>query len=332
MKISLLMPMEEKKKKKRMGPNLLNKRIQPVIPWLVRMQVVKKTILAASGIRILDPETMTKTKFDLKAVRPLPHRETTVMAKLWMLCYDFAMKWLLKTSKADDQAQHCSSTLVPSGDSQGRKGTNTCDPPVFLEAVLPRRAHAHAGFATRPRYGQLAALNAVRVSQMCNGTTSPLGEFLSLLAYGKTLQRNEGPAYHFYWSEDGQTISWDGNARLSMGQFRCLAHEAFRQATAQSQRLMYGFDPEDPKMGSLRDRLSKTTPGYSFLTDTQKRLEELYLTVFLRACTAPIDGLLKTQHRDSQSSWDVGAAQTYLHGHDTFLKTLMVLGQLDSGQ
>ncbi|KAH7191231.1 hypothetical protein DER44DRAFT_735092 [Fusarium oxysporum] len=117
-----------------------------------------------------------------------------------------------------------------------------------------------------------------------------------------------------------------------MGQFRGLAHEAFRQATIQCQRLMYGFEPEDLDIGGLRDRLSKTTPGYSFLTNPQNRLEELYLTVFMRACTAPVDGLLKTPQRDSGSSWDIDAAQAYLYGHDACLKTIMVLGQLDSGQ
>jgi hypothetical protein len=59
-----------------------------------------------------------------------------------------------------------------------------CTRLVFLEAILPRRAHPYAGFAARPRYGQLAALNTVLVDRMCDGTMSPLGEFLSLLAYG----------------------------------------------------------------------------------------------------------------------------------------------------
>lgn len=92
-----------------------------------------------------------------------------------------------------------------------------CTRLIFLEAILPRRAHPHAGFAARPRYGQLAALNAIRVDYMCDGTLSPLGEFFSLLAYGMTLQRSEGPRYHFEWSEDGQTVLWDGNVCLSMG-------------------------------------------------------------------------------------------------------------------
>ncbi|KAG7408747.1 hypothetical protein Forpe1208_v012128 [Fusarium oxysporum f. sp. rapae] len=73
-----------------------------------------------------------------------------------------------------------------------------CTRLVFLEAILPRRAYTYAGFPARPRYGQLAALNAVRAEKMCDGTMSPLGEFLSLLAYGLALRRSEGPVYHFF--------------------------------------------------------------------------------------------------------------------------------------
>ncbi|RSL82730.1 hypothetical protein CEP52_016890 [Fusarium oligoseptatum] len=160
---------------------------------------------------------------------------------------------------------------------------------------------------------------------------APCGESLSDEEDGSDSQC-EGPTWHFDWSEDGQTISWDGDTRLSMGQFRSLAHEAFRQATVQARCLMYDSEPEDPKMGSLRDRLSSTTPGYSFLTDPQNKLGGLYLTVFMRACIAPVDGLLHRRHGESHGSWDVDAAYAYLHGHDAFLKNLMVLEQLDSGQ
>ncbi|KAF5000582.1 hypothetical protein FDECE_11179 [Fusarium decemcellulare] len=41
-----------------------------------------------------------------------------------------------------------------------------CTQLVFLEAILPRRAHLYAGFPARPRYGQLAALNTVRAERM----------------------------------------------------------------------------------------------------------------------------------------------------------------------
>lgn len=150
-----------------------------------------------------------------------------------------------------------------------------CTRLVFLEAILPRHTHPYTGFPARPRYSQLVALNTVRTERMCDGTMLPLGEFLSLLAYGSALRRSEGPVYHFHWSEDGQTISWDRKTHLSINQFRSLAHEAFRQATIQSRRLMYDYEPEDLNLGGLRDRLSESSPGYSFITDPQNELEEL---------------------------------------------------------
>ncbi|EXL39943.1 hypothetical protein FOCG_17445 [Fusarium oxysporum f. sp. radicis-lycopersici 26381] len=88
---------------------------------------------------------------------------------------------------------------------------------------------------------------------------SPLGEFLSLLAYGRALHGTEGPVYHFHWSEDGEVLSWDGNAYLSMTSFRGLAREALGQATKQSRRLMYEWEPLDPNFNSIRDRLSMAT-------------------------------------------------------------------------
>lgn len=115
----------------------------------------------------------------------------------------------------------------------------------FLEAILPRFPHKYIGIACRPQYGQLRALNAVRQEKMCDGTLSPMGEFLSLLAYGNTLRRSEGPVYHFYWSEDGEVLSWDRRSQLSMDSFRGLARDVLRSATICCKRLMYDWELAD---------------------------------------------------------------------------------------
>ncbi|KAH6985327.1 hypothetical protein EDB80DRAFT_821764 [Ilyonectria destructans] len=202
---------------------------------------------------------------------------------------------------------------------------------IILETVLPRFPHLYTGLPARPLFGHLKALNAIRVEKMCDGTMSPLGEFLSLLAYGRALHRAEGPAYHFHWSENDQVLSWDGHLHLTMNSFRGLSREALRQATIQCRRLMYEWEPADPDLGAIRDRLSTSTAGYSFVADPTNRLADAYLEVFMRACTSPVDGLLKAQSKSS-STWDSEAAQVYLDAHDVLLKVLMVLCQLDSGQ
>ncbi|KAH7199211.1 hypothetical protein BKA60DRAFT_470302 [Fusarium oxysporum] len=56
-----------------------------------------------------------------------------------------------------------------------------CTRLIFLEMTLPRFPHAYAGIPARPSYGHLRRLMPVRTEKMCDGTASPLGEFLSLL-------------------------------------------------------------------------------------------------------------------------------------------------------
>ncbi|KAJ9413322.1 hypothetical protein FOXG_15071 [Fusarium oxysporum f. sp. lycopersici 4287] len=206
-----------------------------------------------------------------------------------------------------------------------------CTRLIFLEMTLPRFPHTYAGIPARPSYGHLRKLMPVRTEKMCDGTTSPLGEFLSLLSYGRALSRSEGPVYHFHWSEDNQILSWDGCLHLSMASFRGLAREALRQATIQCQRLMYDWEPADPDLSNLRDRLSTAKPGYSFVTDPANGLNDAYIELFMRACTSSIDGMLKSRGQ-GQSRWNAEAAQAYLDGHNATLKTLMVLCYLDGGQ
>ncbi|KAF9777496.1 hypothetical protein IL306_004401 [Fusarium sp. DS 682] len=202
---------------------------------------------------------------------------------------------------------------------------------IFIEATLPQFEHSYVNIACRPRHGQLETLNAARRDRMCDGTMSPMGEFFSLLDYGRALRRSEGPVYHFYWSENGQTLSWDGQDHLTMTQFRSLAHEALRQASAHCKRLMYDWDPGDVDLANVRDRLLNTTNGYSFVSDPANGLEDAYLELFMRACVSPVDGLLRKQGRD-QSSWDARAARAYLSAHDDLLQCFMVLIQIDWGQ
>ncbi|KPA36132.1 hypothetical protein FLAG1_11119 [Fusarium langsethiae] len=188
-----------------------------------------------------------------------------------------------------------------------------CTRLIFLEAILPRRAHPYAGFAARPRYGQLAALNAIRADHMCDGTPSPLGEFFSLLAYGMTLQRSEGPRYHFDWSEDGQTVSWDGNMRLSMAYAilrRCFGHESqstliFTPISKNTKWTTRIFTEELKRLG--RDVLG---------TDVEIGVQ-LYRQLSIAITERHIRGALPTFDRfdDMTAAADPGVAFAWQSGH-----------------
>ncbi|KJZ71002.1 hypothetical protein HIM_09613 [Hirsutella minnesotensis 3608] len=206
-----------------------------------------------------------------------------------------------------------------------------CTRLIFLEAVLPRFLHGRISTVHRARHGLLKTLNILRRRYMCDGTLSPMGEFLSLLAYGSALRRSQGPTFHFHWSDDGEVLSWDGTQQLSMNNFRALARNVLDSATSCSARLMYDWEPAYPNLGGIHDRMSNTTPGYSFVQDPDNNLKDAYLDLLLRACVSPVDGLLHTGTH-GQGTWDVRAAQAYLDAHDDFLRMLMVLCNLDGGQ
>ncbi|KAH7190458.1 hypothetical protein DER44DRAFT_816035 [Fusarium oxysporum] len=70
-----------------------------------------------------------------------------------------------------------------------------CSRLVFLEAVLPHFSRIYGGIARPPRHGLLRRLNAARREYMCDGTLSPMGEFLSLLSYGNALRRSQGSTF-----------------------------------------------------------------------------------------------------------------------------------------
>ncbi|SPJ74764.1 uncharacterized protein FTOL_04495 [Fusarium torulosum] len=206
-----------------------------------------------------------------------------------------------------------------------------CSRLIFLEVVLPRFSHIYGGFAHPPRHGLLRRLNAARREYMCGGILSPMGEFLSLLSYGNALRRSQGSSFRFYWSDDGEVLSWDGNQRLSMVDFRGLAREVLRSATASCSRLMYDGEPPHIDLSLVRDNLSTTTPGYSFVSDPANKLTGAYPELLLRACISPIDCLLRVQGKD-HGTWNIKAARAYLEAHDDHLKGLMVLCNLDGGQ
>ncbi|KAK2686578.1 hypothetical protein QWA68_015334 [Fusarium oxysporum] len=124
-----------------------------------------------------------------------------------------------------------------------------------------------------------------------DGTLSPLGEFISLAAYGQSLRRSEGPTIQFEWSDDGEEISWDGCFRVTMDGFRTLVHSAIQAATRQCERLMYGWIPPTRDLKTLRDRLSTATDGYSFVSDPANGIPNAYLELLTKVCLSPINRL-----------------------------------------
>jgi len=163
----------------------------------------------------------------------------------------------------------------------------------LLELALPRFGHPTIGWKVRAVRGNLKRLNRVRERFMCFGCQAPMGELLSLRAYGRSLSRSDGPSFRVQWSEDSETIAWN-DGKITMNKIRQLGRHAYQSATDTLDRLMYGLQPVIRPQG-VRDNLANTTQGYSFIQDPSNHLSTVYLHLSSRACLDPIDGLMSSE-------------------------------------
>lgn len=194
----------------------------------------------------------------------------------------------------------------------------------LLEATLPRFAHPALDWPARPPTGQLKMLERVRARYLCLSCPAPMGELLSLRAYGRTISRSDGPSFRVSWSDDGETVSWH-DGELHLDEFRQLGRRARELATASVTRLMYGLDARF-ELEQIHDRFSTTAPGYSFVQDSSNQLAQAYLDLSRRACLDRLDGLM------SGDRWNYDAVHRYLTSETELLQHIMLICYLAGGQ
>jgi hypothetical protein len=199
-----------------------------------------------------------------------------------------------------------------------------CSRLLIIESTLSHFAHQYIEWPARPRHNQSEQLNRVRRAKMCLGSQAPMDEFLSLRNYGRAISRSDGPAFRVTWSQDADIVSWAG-VYLSMDQFRKISHDTIDCATAVCRQMMYEWCPESD-LTRIRDRLSNTALGYSFVTDPANGLGEAYLELSRRACLATVNGLM------TDDDWDSVAVRHYLDRYDHLTRLLVLLVYFVGGQ
>jgi hypothetical protein len=175
---------------------------------------------------------------------------------------------------------------------------------LLLEFALPHRAYKYVGLPRRSQHGQLERLNQIRLEYMVFGCLTPLGEFLSLRAFGRKQARSDTPSFLVRWSDDGGTLFYDDTS-ISMEDFRNFGHSLVRHAEALCDTLMFNWLPR-VDLNRVRDEMSNARQGYSFIQHPANDLSTAYLTLSTRACTAQRDGLLR------EDRWDFKAVSEYL--------------------
>jgi hypothetical protein len=134
---------------------------------------------------------------------------------------------------------------------------------LFLEWVLPCRPYPYLGRGARPPRGHLTRLNKLRRRYMCLGCLAPMGEFISLRDYGRSMAWTDGPVFRVRWSDDGETVHYRDSS-LQMTQFRALGHRLLDLAEASCRRLMYDWAPV-VDLNRIKDDLCNNQLGFSFV-------------------------------------------------------------------
>jgi hypothetical protein len=195
---------------------------------------------------------------------------------------------------------------------------------IFLEWALPYRAYPYIGRTSRPEKGHLVLLNTIRHRYTCYGCLSPLIEFIALRAYGRKMAHTDGPAFRVFWSEDGETFFYEGGS-LRMDQFRDLGHDLVRQCATLCRLLMYDWQP-DVQLDEIRDDLTNSRQGFSFVHHPANQLSQAYLELSTRACTAPVNGLLRNDR------WVFSEVKQYLSMCEQCLRLFMCIFLCIAGQ
>lgn len=196
---------------------------------------------------------------------------------------------------------------------------------VLLEHAPPVKAYPRLGFEARPRINQLQRLNKVRKRFLVTGPQSSFDEFFSLLNFGRGAAELDSPPFLLYWSDDGQSVSWEGSLPLTMFQFRQLSSQLILEAERLCRELMYGLEPT-VDLESLKDNLANKQQGYSFVSEPANNLHESYLELSRRACIAAHGSL------SHKGGWKWKAVDGYLKTESRFRIIIGLLMQETGGQ
>ena len=110
-----------------------------------------------------------------------------------------------------------------------------------------------------------------------------------------------------------------------MGQFRLFSDFFIEKAGRLCDELMFGWKPTID-LSKIKDDITNSQKGYSFVTNPNNSLSEAYLELCNRACASRQDSLSR------RGRWDWAAVFKYVKKEETFREILGWLMNLTGGQ
>ncbi|OAQ58466.1 telomere-associated RecQ helicase [Purpureocillium lilacinum] len=192
---------------------------------------------------------------------------------------------------------------------------------LFLENALPLRSYPLLGISRRPRTNQLERLEPIRKRYMVMGSQSPFEELVSLRNFGRVMARSDTPPFLLRWSDDGQSVSLDGEVDVTMAKFRRLCDHFISEAETLCSELMFRWEPP-VDLSLVKDDMTNDENGFSFVSHPRNNLQRAYLQLCERACSSHLSKLYR------EGGWNWPAIFRYFRREDAFRAAL--LGCLDA--
>ncbi|KAL7940767.1 hypothetical protein V8C42DRAFT_361765 [Trichoderma barbatum] len=111
-----------------------------------------------------------------------------------------------------------------------------------------------------------------------------------------------------------------------MGQFRLLPDYFIKQATRLCDELMFGLEPV-VNLSNIKDELTNSQKGFSFVTNPQNNLDEAYLELFKQACATP-----QKENLSRRGQWNWQAVFKYIKKEEAFRGFLGLAIHIAGGQ
>ena len=170
---------------------------------------------------------------------------------------------------------------------------------LLLEYAQQPRSSLHAsppsgssgsGSSDGGSSGDIEHFRTIQSRYLCRESISATSHLLRFLAYGRQLAQNEGPRANISWAPDYQALtlfssrSQDdlGSGLIQLADFRKMVTGAIRHCHRLTQEMMLGWEPT-VDLSSLRDDLTNSTAGYSYLSEPANQLQSAFEQLLRRA-------------------------------------------------
>ena len=202
---------------------------------------------------------------------------------------------------------------------------------VMLEVAVPLEAWPALGLKSKAEVESIPdRIHELRQKHLCEGSFSPTASILSQLAMGKYFNKLHKSPPNIHWSEDEQTIFYDGRG-VELRKIRSMCHTLIKELQEAMQELTFQGDVPSIDLSDIVDSMAWSQAfrrqSYSFMEHVanQERAGVGY-RYLLEQARKGAGGwrLLKKSKASQQTEWVDAQAKKYLTKERRFLRKLMV--------